>query len=311
MAIFKNISIAVGLFISINLCALAQPPRAIPVNQDAPKGSHIDAVGAVFTIEGKTASIGTGTYIGDQKILTAGHLFKSILPPSIPQQSGPVTIDVSDKRVFWSNEVNLDLSIPPSVLYRVKQITVDARFINFFNSQLTDPDQDDVKTDMAILTLEKPVKNIKEVSIPRQRSEMPTEGLLVGYGKDSVPGHRKKSNPQALHGLLDMGEWGILMSNISADMQKNPLELSDVEDKQMEVLLGKNKLDPKDIKITRATQGDSGGPLLVVTHDQQIFIIGVMSANSKVFNAFASLVVKTPSGYFRSSHLDDLLNAAK
>lgn len=277
-------------------------------NIKLPKAKHIDAVGAVFIIEGKTASIGTGTYIGNRRILTAGHLFKSVLPKSVPQETGPIKIDIRDKRVFWSNDPSLDLSNPPAVFYRTTHITVDAKFINAFNNNLVDPDQEDVKSDIAILTLEKDVVGVKEVSLPNSQLDIPVEGLLVGYGRDKSPGHRKKAAPQALHGLTDMGDWAIIISNLIADMQSNPLLRTPVENKEMETLLAKDPLDLKDLEIKRATQGDSGGPLLIATDDNKVHILGIMSANSKMFNAFAALVVKTPVGVYRSHKFDALLN---
>jgi len=311
MSLYKQLVVCAILLVALASHVEAEQNKALPVANGKISSKHINAVGAVFTIENATASIGTGTYIGEKRILTAGHLFKSLLPKSVPQKTGPVRIDISHKRVFWSNETILDLSIPPDVLYRAKYLTVDASFINAFNANLVDPDKDDVKADIAILTLEAPVKNLTGVSVPEIRSELPKEGLLVGYGKRSKPNHEKQTMVQTLHGLMDMGDWGIMMSNLVADIQASVNGNSPAPKKEFELLLGKENLDHKDMQIIRAAQGDSGGPLLAMTKDNKIHIIGIMSANSKAFNAFASLVVKTPSGYFRNPNLDALLRASR
>jgi hypothetical protein len=311
MTFFKHLTFVAIITLFFVHPGTAETGKLLTISNGMHKGKHIDAVGAVFTIEGQTASIGTGTYIGGKRIITAGHIFKAVLPKSVPQKSGPVTIDISDRRVFWSNENILDLSVPPSALYHATHITLDARFINTFKDDIQNPSKDDVKCDIAILTLEAPVRNLTEVSIPDVHSILPEEGLLVGYGKGPEPNHKKHSRAQALHGLMDMGEWGILMSNLTGDMEKNPLVNPIKEDTEMKMLLGKDDLASEDTEITRATQGDSGGPLLVVTEDEQVHVIGIMSANSQMFNAFASLVVKTPSGFFRNPNLDALLRASR
>jgi hypothetical protein len=149
------------------------------------------------------------------------------------------------------------------------------------------------------------------MSIPQEHSEMPTEGLLVGYGKNSEPHHKKHTQAQVLHGLMDLGQWGILMSNFDQDMGKNQKQITPDEQKNLELILGKSALESKDTLITRSTQGDSGGPLLIVTKNGDINIIGVMSAKSNMFNAFASLIVKTPLGFFRNNNLDALIQASK
>jgi hypothetical protein len=189
-------------------------------------------------------------------------------------------------------------------------VTIDAKFINTFQASLENPNKDDVNSDIAILTLEKTVQNLTPVALPKEHTQLPDEGLLVGYGKNAKPGHHKKLAAQALHGLIDMGEWGIILSNLVVDMQNNPLINSGEQRKELRILLGKDVLDNTDSDITRATQGDSGGPLLITNESDGIHILGIMSANSKVFNAFASLVVKTPDGYLRSHKFDALLKAA-
>jgi hypothetical protein len=311
MSLFKYLIIAVTITLSQAMPLWAEESTTITIKRGFHTGDHLEAVGAVFAIDGKIASIGTGTYIGDKKILTAGHLFRSILPASVSQESGPVRIDISDKKVYWSNEKELDLAIKPATLYKAKYLTVDASFINNFKANLAKPDQNQVKNDLAILTLENSVTNVTEMSIPQEHSEMPTEGLLVGYGKNSEPHHKKHTQAQVLHGLMDLGQWGILMSNFDQDMGKNQKQITPEEQKNLELILGKSALESKDTLITRSTQGDSGGPLLIVTKNGDINIIGVMSAKSNMFNAFASLIVKTPLGFFRNNNLDALIQASK
>jgi hypothetical protein len=308
MTYFKSMTSIIFMAILLVIPLHAEQSKTINVVQH--KGKHIDAVGVVFTINGMRADIGTGTYIGDKRILTAGHLFRSILPTSVDQKSGPVTIDISDKRVYWTNEPILDFTRSQKDLHQAKYLTVDASFINIFKGNIENPTQHDVKCDIAILTLEKPVHGLTKVAIPNDRTEIPEEGLLVGYGRDSVPNHHKHSRMQALHGMMDMGDWGILMSNLSGDMASNPFKDSQQENTKMELLLGKDSVNPEDIQITRASQGDSGGPLMALSEDGKVHVIGVMSANSKVFNAFASLLVKTPIGYFRNQKVDELIRAA-
>lgn len=272
---------------------------------------HIESVGSVFKLEGSTASVGTGTYIGHRQILTAAHIFYGILPSSIPLKSGPVTIDIASKRVFWSNEEVLNFSTLSSPIYHASKITVDACFINNFENNIHDPDHNDVKCDMAILTLDKDVPNLKPIAIPDLKPEIPIEGLLVGYGRNTSPHHVKHARAQLLHGLVDMGDWGIFISNLNEDINNNPLQGISEEDTKLELLLGKDKLGNEDTKIVRATQGDSGGPLLVANENDSIQIIGVMSANSQLFNAFASLIIQTPEGLTRNPALDALIRAGK
>ncbi|MBP6985552.1 MAG: trypsin-like serine protease [Alphaproteobacteria bacterium] len=299
------------LTIASDAFATASKPKIIKPAEDPLSLSHAQAVGAVFAIENRKASIGTGTLINERQILTAGHLFKNYLPKSIDKESGPVKIDISSRNVFWSNDNVLDLKQPPSVFYHAVSITVDAKFINEFNTNLENPDQNDVKSDFAILTLAAPVRGIAPVSIPNPQMKIPAEGLLIGYGKDSQPGHRKKIAAQSLKGLTAMGEWGIVLTNLTRDMTNNPLLTSPEENKELEMLMGKDPLDTNDTQIKRATQGDSGGPLLVADSQNQILILGIMSANSQAFNAFASLVIKTPQGYIRSPKFEALLKASQ
>lgn len=305
-------SLLMMIIIAFVPSAWAEPNRIVTLkpNERLQKIAHVEAVGAVFAIDGKKASIGTGTYIGNKRILTAGHLFKNYLPKSVDKESGPVKIDISDKKVFWTNDPSLNLREVPSIYYHAVSITVDAKFINEFNDTIENPDKNDVKSDFAILTLAEPVMRVEAISIPKPFMPIPAEGLLIGYGRDSQPGHRRKIAAQALHGLTDMGEWGIILTNLIRDMQNNPLLTSPIENKELELLMGKDPLDEEDTQIKRATQGDSGGPLLIATADNTIHILGIMSANSKAFNAFASLVIKTPGGYFRSPKLDALLMAS-
>lgn len=310
MTIFKYLIIALLTF-----PANAVEPHVISVMRgdvsDKISSKLMDAIGAVFIIDGAKASVGTGTYIGNGKILTAGHIFRSVLPKSVPQKSGPITIDLSNKLVFWSNEANLNITIPAAATYhKASRVTVDASFINGFKASTANPDKNDVKSDIAVLTLESPVSGLREISIPNERADLPNEGLLVGYGRESTLMHKKHASAQALHGLMDMGEWAIIMANFVEDIKTNPLKESTDGKKGMKFLLGKSILESKDLNITRATQGDSGGPLLITTDKNEAHIVGIMSAKSNAFNAFASLVIKTPDGYFRSTVLDALLRAS-
>lgn len=285
--------------------------RIISTNGIHHGGKHIDAVGAVFDVEGNKASVGSGTYIGNRQVLSAAHIFYSVLPKSVPQKSGPVTINITSKNVFWSNDEVLDFGSPPAAVYHASSVTVDASFINNFAGNIHDPDKDDVKCDIAILTLDKDPVNVTGVSLPDLKPGVPVEGLLVGYGRTSNPHHMKHAHAQVLHGLYEMGQWGILMSNLNEDMDKNPLQSDTAVETKLEMLMGKDILGHDDVRIVRATQGDSGGPLMVVNDNELIQVIGVMSANSQQFNAFASLVVNSPEGLMRNPALDAMIEAAK
>lgn|GEM_PF-7103348 len=300
-----------SIFFALLLVTQVGAAKTITINSNHYTDKHLDAVGAVFNIEGSNASVGTGTYIGNKRILTAGHIFYDLLPKSVPQKSGPVTINISDKRVFWTNQQELDFSFLQSAVYHASSITVDASFINNLKADIHNPNQSDVKCDIAILTLDQPVENVSAILLPDDHPVIPDEGLLVGYGRGGQVLHNKHARAQALHGVQDMGDWAIFMSNLTEDMKYNPLHLgADQQDVKLEMLLGKDTLGIEDTQITRATQGDSGGPLLMATEDGGIHVIGIMSANSEIFNAFASLVVKTPAGLFRSPSLDALIRAA-
>lgn len=299
------------VFCSLFFLAPVVVAKTISVNSPHFSGKHINAVGAVFDIEGSTASVGSGTYIGNKRILTAGHIFYELLPKSVPQKSGPVTIDISNKKVYWTNQAVLNFSAPLSPIYRAKSLTVDAEFINNLHGNMRNPDQNDVKCDIAIITLEKPVEGVQSIALPNERTVLPEEGLLVGYGRGGQAHHNRHSRAQALHGLMEMGEWGILMSNLNEDMANDRIQTNSQNDTSLQLLLGKDKLGVEDKQVTRATQGDSGGPLLITTEEGDVQIIGIMSANSQLFNAFASLVRETPFGPARSHTLERLLEATK
>ena len=293
----------------LGLPVTSQAARVINITHGNPLDSHIEAVGAVVTVSGKKVSLGTGTYIGDKKVITAAHLFQLLLPKSAPKKTGPIVLDLSEQEVYWTTQPTLDRTTTLDVKYKASKIIVDACFINEFAGNSEAPDIDDIKCDIAILVLETS-PDIKGVQLSQDLTVIPTQGSHVGYGEDHIPGHHKRSRGQTIQGIYPLHDWGVVISNIPKELLEAQAYMQD-DPEVLKKLLAKSSLSRKELENSKATQGDSGGPLLVVMPDNTIRIIGILSAHSTTFNAFASLLSPTQAGYIKNPNLEALLRAAR
>lgn len=269
----------------------------------------LDAVGAVYSLDKSSRSLGTGTYIGDKTIVTAAHVIKAYLPKNT-SRNGPVTVDLSAQHVYWTNDENFGKGDPVQMKYKVTKVVVDACFVNAGGAKAERPTLDMIRCDVALLKLDHQPTGIEGIKLVKDIDQYPSDALHVGYGDGEIPtpdSFDRKLRVQDITAYRAFDDWTVLLSNTRAQVgtELNRLSFSTAP------LTGNRALNEEELSLTRAKVGDSGGPLLARDKDGDIRIIGILSAYSDEYNSFASLLIQKGSKHLQHPKITRMLSQLK
>ncbi|MBP6985344.1 MAG: trypsin-like serine protease [Alphaproteobacteria bacterium] len=218
---------------------------------------------------------GTATLIENNIIISAAHVFHSLLPSrgELLQQDGPYYMDLRRYNVDWFYESASQGSVATPI--KVVSMVLDAAYIKLLvNPESAESSERQTKYDIAFLRLERAmpamIPTIPLVSHEFRFSQM---CAIYGYGKlENAHGCGRHAIPMLLSLDAEKLERGVLRLQVESNM---PHDIDEAR-KELRYLLGKEVLDIRDAFVSGGPPGDSGGPLLAVT-PEGVRVIGVYS----------------------------------